>query len=70
MPLMLPIVQRWVDELKAAIADGFVSEHEVMREIEAGHVRPSLAFDVLNEEPPYPDEDFVFPDERRRLVTA
>ena len=24
-----------------------------MREIEAGHVRPSLAFDVLNEEPPY-----------------
>lgn len=58
---------QWVKELKAAVEADFISADDVMREIEAGHVRPSLAV-IVGCEPPYEDESFVFPDKKRKQV--
>lgn len=58
---------QWTKELKAAVEAGFISVEDVLREIEDGHVRPSLAV-CVNEEPPYLDEDFIWPDKKRKQV--
>lgn len=55
----------WRKELRAAIDAGFIDKEDVLREIEAGHVRPSLAL-VVDEEPPYDDKQFVYPDVKRK----
>lgn len=55
----------WRKELKAAIDAGFIDKEDVLREIEDGHVRPSLAV-VVDEEPPYDDKNFVYPDAKRK----
>jgi hypothetical protein len=62
-----PHCARWTNELLAAKADGVISEEEVMREIRRGHVRPSLAL-LFDEEPPYDDRDFVYPNSRRKVT--
>lgn len=42
----------WVDCLKRALANGFISKEELNREIEQGHVRPSLASQVSSRSTP------------------
>lgn len=55
----------WEQELTDAIADGAISRTEVLDAINAGDVRPSLAC-IIGETPPYPDHQFVYPDQRAR----
>lgn len=57
-----PLAAPWNIELLTAIQFGFISRDDLMREIELRHVRPSLAA-IIKEEPPYPDREFVFPDD-------
>lgn len=58
----------WSNELLAAIAAGWITREDVLSEIQRGHVRPSLALTV-GEEQPYEDTQFVFP-HRRPKVSA
>lgn len=56
----------WSSELLAAIAASGVSRDDVLEEIKAGHVRPSLALTV-GEEQPYEDSQFVLPHHRPKV---
>lgn len=56
----------WLDALAAAMSDGDITHDDVLREIDNGHVRPSLAA-VIGREPPCDDREFVFPDTRRKM---
>jgi hypothetical protein len=51
----------WFDALQAALDDGFISTDDVMREIELGRVRPSLASHI-GLQPPFDDSAFTRPD--------
>jgi hypothetical protein len=55
----------WNTELREAVAASFITVDDVLREIHQQNVRPSLAL-VVDEEPPYEDARFVFPDQRRK----
>lgn len=57
----------WTTELLEAIRAGFLRVEDVLREIEYGHVRPSLAL-VVDCEPPYADAQFVMPHHRPKAV--
>lgn len=57
----------WSSALLAAIADGFIERDDVLREIQRGHVRPSLAL-VINEEQPYEDALFVPPHKKPKVA--
>lgn len=58
----------WTSALLAAIAEGFIERDDVLNEIRKGHVRPSLALSI-GEEQPYEDSQFTMP-HRRKKVTA
>lgn len=57
----------WTSALLAAIAEGFITSDDVLNEINRGHVRPSLAL-AIGEEQPYEDAHFVMP--HRKQVAA
>lgn len=57
-----PLAEPWAVELLTAVQFGFITKDDVRREIELRHVRPSLAM-VVGEDPPYSDDQFVFPDD-------
>lgn len=59
-----PYEHLWIDELKQSVAEGFIAKHDVLREIELGHVRPSLA-GYLGARAPREDKDFVRPDKAK-----
>lgn len=55
----------WSTELLNAIAAGAITVDDVLREINAGHVRPSLAL-LIGEEPVYADHEFIPPHKRAK----
>lgn len=57
----------WSSELLAAIDDGYITRDDVLSEISRGHVRPSLALTV-GEEQPYEDAQFVMPHHRPKVT--
>lgn len=57
----------WSSELLATIAAGKITRDDVLQEIKAGHIRPSLALTV-GEEQPYEDDKFVMPHHRRKVT--
>lgn len=54
----------WRQELDSALGAGAITKDDVMVEIARRHVRPSLAT-VVGQVPPYPDSEFVFPNDAR-----
>lgn len=57
----------WSSELLDAIAQGWITREDVLEQIRKGHVRPSLALTV-GEEQPYDDSQFVLPHHRRKAA--
>ncbi len=43
-----PLAHIWLNYLKNALNEGFITERELRREIKKGHVRPSLLPQILN----------------------
>lgn len=56
----------WEAELRRAVKDGYITTDDVLREIRNRNVRPSLAL-LVDEEPPYDDFQFVYPDDARKM---
>lgn len=56
-----PYEKLWIDAMKQSVADGFIDTNDVLREIELGHVRPSL-IEYLGMAAPFSDSDFSRPD--------
>lgn len=63
-----PYEHLWINELKRSIADGFIAKDDILREIELGHVRPSLAA-YFGGSVPGADKGFVRPDRAKSSWT-